>query len=81
MINTKYLATYFTDLLNQYGATYNKSFKIFADSLTFSSINADGNKLLKNNKTLKITINPIKIIIYFNIFFIFSPLELCIFLY
>lgn len=31
MINTKYLATYFTDLLNQYGATYNKSFKIFAD--------------------------------------------------
>ena len=31
MINTKYLATYFTDLLNQYGERGNKFFKIFAD--------------------------------------------------
>lgn len=31
MINTKYFATYFTDLLNTYGASKNKYFKIFAD--------------------------------------------------
>ena len=31
MINSKYLATYFTELLNSYGSEINKSFKIFAD--------------------------------------------------
>lgn len=31
MINSKYLATYFTDLLNKYGKSINKNFKIFAD--------------------------------------------------
>ena len=31
MINSKYLATYFTDLLNRYGNAVNKNFKIFAD--------------------------------------------------
>lgn len=31
MINTKYLANYFTNLLNQYGEGYGKHFKIFAD--------------------------------------------------
>lgn len=31
MINTKYLATYFTDLLNEYGMPISKNFKIFAD--------------------------------------------------
>ena len=31
MFNTKYLSTYFTNLLNEYGYNYGKSFKIFAD--------------------------------------------------
>lgn len=31
MINTKYLASYFTNLLNQYGESYGKHFKVFAD--------------------------------------------------
>ena len=31
MINTKYLANYFTNLLNEYGYNYGKYFKIFAD--------------------------------------------------
>ena len=31
MINSRYLATYFTDLLNKYGESINKNFKIFAD--------------------------------------------------
>lgn len=31
MINSKYLATYFTDLLNKAGKDVNKNFKIFAD--------------------------------------------------
>lgn len=31
MFNTKYLSTYFTNLLNEYGYNYGKHFKIFAD--------------------------------------------------